>query len=168
MVPLSFAARLRGDLLLCVPTLVVVLGGVGTALSLVTLDLLARPLARLLGAGLGLIRLSPLGLLAFTGEGATGGGSEGQLGTLGAVYCSFKFIFILLHDGDLAIFCVSPWVVTSLTFLGVDLVLGLVTTLLWAMECSSFSLGFTFSSLTTGGGGGGGESRSQEVERVRR
>ena len=62
-------------------------------------------------------------------------------------------------------FCVSPWVITSWTFHGVDLVLGLVTTLLRATERSSFSLGFTFSSLATGGGGGGGESRSQEAER---
>ena len=75
------------------------------------------------------------------------------MGTLGGVYGSLRFVFILLHAGDRA---------TSLTFLGMDLALGLVTTLLRATECSSFSLGFTFSSLTTGAGGGGGESRSQD------
>ena len=62
------------------------------------------------------------------------------------------------HEGATAALCVSPWVITSLIFLGVDLVLGLVFTLLRATECSSFSLGFTFSSPAVLGGGGGGDS----------
>jgi len=84
------------------------------------------------------------------------------------VYGSFKFVFILLQAEDLATSCVSPFAITSLTFLGIDLALGLVTTLLRATECSSFSLGFTLSSLTAGVGGGEGESRSQAAERFRR
>ena len=43
-------------------------------------------------------------------------------------------------------FWVSPWVITSLTFLGVDQALGLVTTLLRVTVCNPFSLGLTLSS----------------------
>ena len=62
------------------------------------------------------------------------------------------------HEGATAALCVSPWVITSLIFLGVDLVRGLVFTLLRATECSSFSPVFPFSSPVVLGGGSGGDS----------
>ena len=54
--------------------------------------------------------------------------------------------FINLHEGERVMFWVSPWVITSLTFLGVDQALGLVTTLLRVTVCNPFSLGLTLSS----------------------
>ena len=88
-----------------------------------------------------------------------------KFGTGLSTWGSRRFVFILWNKGPLGTSRVSTPAITSFTFLDVDLVLGLVTTLLWAVECKLLSLGLTLSSRVMVGGGGDVELRSQVAER---